>query len=132
MDTAAISLNQLESQLWESANILRSPVDAASFKSYVFPHLFFERISDAIRGVSGRAQETRMKAMSNTSDYSYTIFSAGNSEVKSEAARLATTIEEKLPSYRKTLPAPLQVSGVVTNCDRSRDPCQRPSEKAVG
>jgi type I restriction enzyme M protein len=47
METAAISLNQLESHLWESANILRGPVDAADFKSYVFPLLFFKRICDA-------------------------------------------------------------------------------------
>ena len=41
-----ITLTQLESHLWESANILRGPVDAADFKSYVFPLLFFKRISD--------------------------------------------------------------------------------------
>ncbi|MCX6349393.1 MAG: class I SAM-dependent DNA methyltransferase [Candidatus Aureabacteria bacterium] len=41
-----ITLNQLESHLWEAANILRGPVDAADFKSYVFPLLFFKRISD--------------------------------------------------------------------------------------
>jgi type I restriction enzyme M protein len=41
-----ITLSQLESHLWESANILRGPVDAADFKTYVFPLLFFKRISD--------------------------------------------------------------------------------------
>ena len=39
-------LSQLESHLWEAANILRGPVDAADFKTYVFPLLFFKRISD--------------------------------------------------------------------------------------
>lgn len=39
-------LSLLESHLWESANILRGPVDAADFKTYVFPLLFFKRISD--------------------------------------------------------------------------------------
>jgi type I restriction enzyme M protein len=43
---SAISLSQLESHLWEAANILRGPVDAADFKTYVFPLLFFKRISD--------------------------------------------------------------------------------------
>jgi len=42
----SISLSQLESHLWEAANILRGPVDAADFKTYVFPLLFFKRISD--------------------------------------------------------------------------------------
>ena len=41
-----VTLSQLESHLWESANILRGPVDAADFKSYVFPLLFFKRLSD--------------------------------------------------------------------------------------
>ena len=41
-----ISLTQLESHLWEAANILRGPVDAADFKTYVFPLLFFKRIND--------------------------------------------------------------------------------------
>jgi type I restriction enzyme M protein len=42
----AIDLSHLESHLWEAANILRGPVDAADFKTYVFPLLFFKRISD--------------------------------------------------------------------------------------
>ena len=41
-----LTLSQLESHLWEAANILRGPVDAADFKTYVFPLLFFKRISD--------------------------------------------------------------------------------------
>jgi len=43
---SAVTLSQLESHLWEAANILRGPVDAADFKTYVFPLLFFKRISD--------------------------------------------------------------------------------------
>ena len=41
-----LSLTALESHLWESANILRGPVDAADFKTYIFPLLFFKRICD--------------------------------------------------------------------------------------
>ncbi len=41
-----VSLSQLESHLWEAANILRGPVDAADFKTYVFPLLFFKRLAD--------------------------------------------------------------------------------------
>jgi type I restriction enzyme M protein len=46
MTVPTISLTQLESHLWEAANILRRPVDAADFKTYVFPLLFFKRLSD--------------------------------------------------------------------------------------
>ncbi len=40
------SLGALSSHLWEAANILRGPVDAADFKTYIFPLLFFKRLSD--------------------------------------------------------------------------------------
>ncbi|MGY6215778.1 type I restriction-modification system subunit M [Methylolobus aquaticus] len=46
MPAPELSLSQLESHLWESANILRGPVDAADFKTYIFPLLFFKRICD--------------------------------------------------------------------------------------
>jgi type I restriction enzyme M protein len=45
-DLRPIEIGLLESYLWESANILRGPVDAADFKTYIFPLLFFKRISD--------------------------------------------------------------------------------------
>jgi type I restriction enzyme M protein len=41
-----ITTDQLESHLWQAANILRGPVDAADFKTYIFPLLFFKRLSD--------------------------------------------------------------------------------------
>ena len=38
---------ELESHLWEAANILRgSPVDRTDWKSYILPLLFFKRICD--------------------------------------------------------------------------------------
>jgi type I restriction enzyme M protein len=46
LDPAQLTLGQLENHLWASANILRGPVDAADFKTYIFPLLFFKRISD--------------------------------------------------------------------------------------
>lgn len=46
LNQPGFSLNQLENHLWESANILRGPVDAADFKTYIFPMLFFKRICD--------------------------------------------------------------------------------------
>ena len=42
MSADQVTLGQLESHLWESANILRGPVDAADFKTYIFPLLFFK------------------------------------------------------------------------------------------
>ena len=37
---------ELENHLWGAANILRGMIDAADFKQYIFPLLFFKRISD--------------------------------------------------------------------------------------
>ena len=41
-----ISLGELEQYLWAAANILRGPVEHSDFKTYIFPLLFFKRISD--------------------------------------------------------------------------------------
>lgn len=43
---AKITLSQLEQYLSKAAWILKGPVDAADFKAYIFPLLFFKRISD--------------------------------------------------------------------------------------
>ena len=41
-----ITLDELESYLWNSAVYLRTHIDAGSYKQYVFPLLFFKRICD--------------------------------------------------------------------------------------
>ena len=42
-----ISLQQLESFLWESADILRGNLDPSEFKDYIFAIMFLKRISDS-------------------------------------------------------------------------------------
>lgn len=43
----SLTLSDLESHLWEAANILRgSPVDRTDWKSYILPLLFYKRICD--------------------------------------------------------------------------------------
>ena len=46
MEQNKISLSQLEQYLSKAAWILKGPVDASDFKVYIFPLLFFKRISD--------------------------------------------------------------------------------------
>ena len=41
-----IPMEELETYLWSSANLLRSSIDAGSYKQYIFPLLFFKRICD--------------------------------------------------------------------------------------
>src|SRR5436309_2611605 len=68
MTVPTLTLGQLESHLWEAANILRGPVDAADFKTYVFPLLFFKRISDVY-------DEEYASALSeSSSDEEYALF----------------------------------------------------------
>lgn len=46
MNKQKITLSQLEQYLAKAAWILKGPVDASDFKVYIFPLLFFKRISD--------------------------------------------------------------------------------------
>lgn len=41
-----LTLPELEQHLAKAAWILKGPVDAADFKVYIFPILFFKRLSD--------------------------------------------------------------------------------------
>ena len=44
--TTHMTQQQLESYLWGSAVILRGLVDAGDYKQFVFPLIFFKRLSD--------------------------------------------------------------------------------------
>src|SRR6202008_809738 len=44
--TARITQQELESYLWGAAIILRGLVDAGDYKQFVFPLIFFKRLSD--------------------------------------------------------------------------------------
>lgn len=46
MSKEKLSLSQLEQYLSKAAWILKGPVDASDFKVYIFPLLFFKRLSD--------------------------------------------------------------------------------------
>jgi len=60
-----ISLSELEQYLLGAANILRGPVDKADFKSYIFPLLFFKRISD----VYDEEYQTALKESAGDEEY---------------------------------------------------------------
>lgn len=46
MTESALTLSQLEQYLSKAAWILKGPIGASDFKAYIFPMLFFKRISD--------------------------------------------------------------------------------------
>ena len=53
--SAPISHQQLESYLWGAATILRGLVDAGDYKQFIFPLVFFKRLSDVWDEDSARA-----------------------------------------------------------------------------
>ncbi|HET6514342.1 MAG TPA: type I restriction-modification system subunit M [Thermodesulfovibrionales bacterium] len=59
-----ITLEKLESHLWESANILRGSIDASDYKNYIFGLLFLKRLSDVFDEEGERIEkETKDKEL---------------------------------------------------------------------
>lgn len=52
-----IALDQLESALWGAAVLLRGKINATGYKEYIFPLVFFKRISDVHNEERARALE---------------------------------------------------------------------------
>ena len=46
-----ITLQELESHLWESAHILRGSIDSSDYKNYIFGLLFLKRVNDVFEEI---------------------------------------------------------------------------------
>lgn len=66
---------ELERVLWDAANALRGPVDAADFKAYVFPVFFFKWISDSWDFYHAEALEEYGEDLTDEIEADYQIFS---------------------------------------------------------
>ena len=66
-----ISQQQLESYLWGAAVLLRGTIDAGDYKQYVFPLLFYKRLSDVW-------DEEFAGAFTETGDETYALATAND------------------------------------------------------
>jgi type I restriction enzyme M protein len=74
-----LSQRELESYLWGAANLLRGLIDAGDYKQYVFPLLFFKRLSDVW-------EEEYQAALDETNDELYAQATADDRFVIPEGA----------------------------------------------
>ena len=69
--TANLTQRELESYLWGAATLLRGLVDASDYKQYIFPLMFFKRLSDVW-------DEDYQEALDETGDEGYATATAND------------------------------------------------------
>ena len=76
---SGLTQRELESYLWGAATLLRGLIDASDYKQYIFPLLFFKRLSDVW-------DEDHQQALDETGDEGYATATANDRFVIPEGA----------------------------------------------
>lgn len=107
-----ITQQQLEAHLWGAAELLRGQIDASDYKQFIFPLLFFKRISDVWDEEFEGAKET------SGGDLSFAAFAENHrfqipegqhwNDVRAVTRNVGTAIQSALRELEKANPDTLE------------------------
>ena len=120
---AQLTLQELESHLWKSADILRGSVDSGDFKNYIFGLLFLKRLNDVFEEhreaiISEHGEEIGALLVDDQDQYQFYVPEAARwSVIRTKAENIGSAINvafEALENENATL------EGVLTPIDFNR------------
>lgn len=123
IDQNHITQGKIETYLFEAANILRGPVDASDFKTYIFPLLFFKRLCDVYDEEIRVAIDAHGEAFDE--DHRYRIPDGCHwSDIRRLSTNIGTQLQHALKEIERVNEVLVGIFGDATwgNKDRLPDP----------